>query len=1588
MLLKSAEEQVKLGKYYLGYDIGAVSVNRAILDRDLKIISILPYLRHYGEPAKMIAEDIENLLKDSRFGRIAGLSFTGSGGKNLTGLLKASFINEIEAIITAVKSLYPEIMTVIEIGGQDSKFIDLAAGDYAMNELCAAGTGSFLDQQASRFNLNIEQFCEIALKSSSPATIAGRCSVFAKSDMIHLQQEAASDEDIMLGLCYAMARSYKSGIVKGKKFKAPIIFCGGVSYNLAMFKAFEDILKEKIIIPENQASIGAIGAALKLAAGGTDGDIDMADILAVLKESIKSFKYEKETLKPLEIIKSTLPSGTTKPYIFNRDGSDGGDSEKNSGSGGTAGENTMGGKPGKIDAFIGIDVGSISTNVVAIDSDKKLISKVYLRTAGRPIEAVRKGIEIIGKQVGDKINVRAVGTTGSGRYLIGDLVGADIIINEITAQATAAGDIDKEVDTIFEIGGQDSKYISLENGVVVDFEMNKICAAGTGSFLEEQSERFDIKIEEFGDRALTARAPLNLGERCTVFMETNVLSHYQNGASIENILAGLAYSIAINYINRVVGTKKIGNKIFFQGAVAFNKAVVAAFENYLGKKIIVPQNHEVTGAIGTAIRALENHVEHSNFRGFDVIANIKYSQSSFECGGCPNMCEIKKVTSEGSKSLFYGGRCEKYEKKNTKKADLKDLFLQRDEILLNSYAKSIKNPGTALLNSRRGEDMTIQTAQTEKEPSIHDGTPQSESASLDNSIISKIEHQNDGKQKSSPEIKEGRLKVGLPFTMLTYEFYPFWNAYFSEMGIELVLSDKTNRKIINDGLGYVVAETCFPIKVMLGHIQNLLDKGVDYVFVPSIRDMPCDSKKIEGSRTGSYPCPFVQGLSTFVKASVPIDAGKILDPIVNFSFKEFLKNDQLQKLGAKFGKSKKLINNAVKAAYRAQEVFYRDIKKAGEKVLDNLKEDDFAAVIIARPYNSCDANISMDIPGKLRDLGIQAIPLDYLSVDNVDLFSQWPNMYWEFGDRILSAVDIIKKDKRLFPVYITNFGCGPDSFIMQFFEREIDRPFLKIEVDEHTAGAGVITRCEAFYDSLSNIKKLKTGYSFKEKKTEIPNPQFKRKDNRVLYIPYMGDGAYAIQAAFQSGGIESEIMMSDYETLEIGRKHTLGKECYPYILTTGDILKTLKYNDPSKCAFLMPLTHGPCRFGQYNQMQKILLKELGYPDVPIISPGAPESSQFYKEYDMQGKKGARLLSRAMIGAFTIDYMTKYLHGTRPYEINKGETELVYNGLIEMISEKLRDPGNEKVLASMAVIMSLAEKKFSSIAVNRTPKPLIGIVGEIYVRNHPYSNNEIIKMVEHLGGQVQIPDIGEWAYHTNATSKLDNSIKQKDLYFKILGNIRSAFSFNGNGADEIIESSNGSKGNGENILNFSRGLKFNVTNRVLNKLLHRYHRLLEHPVKDTDIIDLDESDIYEIWDNAEPYIIKWFGEAALSVGKSIHWIKKGADGIINVLPFTCMPGTMVTAISKSLREEYKVPWLNLAFDGLEQGTTDTRLEAFLYQAKQHKVEKLHKEGNQHIKEKPDREKKPEKTVEIPGKILQTFEKKVEGQDKEEEILEKV
>jgi len=598
----------EMGKdFFIGIDVGSVSIDFAVLSSDKKIIKTY-YKRTLGQPLQVCIDILKDILKEIPKESIRGIATTGSGGKLLANLLNGSFANEIISQAKAAEYLYPHVRTIIEMGGEDSKLIlldfssktgSIVIKDFATNTICAAGTGSFLDQQAHRLNISIEEeFSLLALKSQNRPRIAGRCSVFAKSDMIHLQQAATPDYDIVAGLCYAVARNFKSNIAKGKKFTKPIAFQGGVAANKGVAKAFEDVLgleRGELIIHELHGITGAIGATLLLIEN-PQKEFSFQGMDALENYLSNQKNLVSKGLKPLRIVKSSYSHIEDEEI-----------------------KQTLPNNGEKIDVFLGIDVGSISTNVVALDTNKKVIARRYLMTAGRPIEAVRRGLKEIGDEIGNFVNVKGVGTTGSGRYLIGDFVGADIVRNEITAQAKAAVDIDPSVDTIFEIGGQDSKYISLSNGVVIDFEMNKVCAAGTGSFLEEQAEKLNVNIkEEFGEIALSSKNPVPMGERCTVFIESDLMHHQQNGTPREDLISGLSYSIAYNYLNRVVGKRKIGNRIFFQGGVAANLGVIAAFENLLGKKIIVPPHHDVTGAIGVALLAMESHISSSNFKGFDM----------------------------------------------------------------------------------------------------------------------------------------------------------------------------------------------------------------------------------------------------------------------------------------------------------------------------------------------------------------------------------------------------------------------------------------------------------------------------------------------------------------------------------------------------------------------------------------------------------------------------------------------------------------------------------------------------------------------------------------------------------------------------------------------------------------------------------------------------------------------------------------------------------------------------------------------------------------------------------------------------------
>jgi predicted CoA-substrate-specific enzyme activase len=1403
----------EMNRLYLGIDVGSVSANTVIMGDHREVLEE-HYTRIKGQPLQTVQKILEEILRRIPAERFYFLSLTGIGGKLLSELLGGHFINEIIAQAKAVHYLYPQVRTIIDIGGEDSKLILLEdenghvkISDFSMNTLCAAGTGSFLDQQASRLGMTIEEFGQLALKSTNPPRIAGRCSVFAKSDMIHLQQIATPDYDIVAGLCYALARNFKSNIGKGKTFVKPISFQGGVAANVGMRRAFTDVLElidGELIIPKYFTSMGAIGSIL-MARESTEireGWIG----LDRLNQYIKEHKEEQSSFEPLCLSSHHLVSPPPLPSPLKGQGN------KGDGSGGE-----------KIEAYLGLDVGSISTNLVVIDREKRVLSKRYLMTAGRPIEAVRIGLREIGEEIGERVEIKGAGTTGSGRYLTADYVGADLVRNEITAQATAAVHIDRGVDTIFEIGGQDSKYISLDNGVVVDFDMNKVCAAGTGSFLEEQAEKLDISIkEEFGNLALSAQEPVRMGERCTVFIESDLVHHQQRGAQKDDLVAGLSYSIVQNYLNRVVGGRRIGNHIFFQGGTAFNKGVVAAFERVLGKKIIVPPDHDVTGAIGVAILAMEEKTwERSTFKGFDL-SQRRYEQSSFECKGCPNLCLIRKVSVEGEKPLFYGSRCEKYDViKRTKGSDIPDLFSEREKMLFAPY---------------EGEE---------------------------------------GLPPHAPEI-------GIPRIIYFHEMFPFWKAFFTELGYRVILSDATNKELIRRGVENVVAETCFPIKVSYGHVLNLLEKGMKRIFLPSLVNIKPSHPEIPNSSA----CPYAQSFPYAVPSSVDFKkAGvEVLQPILHFGFGRDHLEKELIDFGRSLRRGSKRVKRAFERAERFQALFYQSLLNRGKEVLDQVGSDDKIMVIVGRPYNSCDSGVNLEIPKKLRDLGVLPIPMDFLPLDSVKPSEEIQEMYWRYGQKILAAGKIVKEDPRLYAVYITNFGCGPDSFISHFF-RDLSKgkPYLQLEIDEHSADAGAITRCEAFLDSLKNVKA--------EKAPSLKRGNPKTDRTKKIYIPYMCDHSFPVVAAFKACGVEAEVFPeSDEETLYWGRKLTSGKECYPCILTTGDMVKLVK--DPNfdheRAAFFMPSGNGPCRFGQYHRFHRLILDDLGFHHVPIYSPNQDET--LYSDLGIMGSQFTRL---GWQGIVAVDLLMKKLLETRPYEKERGKTDQVYQESLKRICEAiLKGEDLEEALRR-------GVEQFNQIEVDGLgTKPLIGIVGEIFVRLNRFANEDVIRKIEQFGGEAWIAPLTEWILYINTIAK-KRSLKKKS---------------------------------------FSNLLKVFLTDYYQKKDEHHLEKIFKGQLR-----KFGEPKTKSIFKKAKPYLDSSFeGEAILSVGKTIDFARRGASGIVNIMPFTCMPGTIVSTILKRYREEnHNIPILNMAYDGQEQTNSLTRLEAFMYQAKEFQNRKNNK-----------------------------------------------
>ncbi|MCP4706915.1 MAG: CoA activase, partial [candidate division Zixibacteria bacterium] len=827
--------------------------------------------------------------------------------------------------------------------------------------------------------------------------------------------------------------------------------------------------------------------------------------------------------------------------------------------------------------------------------------------------------------------------------------------------------------------------------------------------------------------------------------------------------------------------------------------------------ITVPPHHDITGAIGAALLAIEeDSSKKTNFRGFDL-STRKYSIDTFVCDDCDNQCEIRKVELENEEPLYYGSRCEKYDiKKKSEVIEVPDYFKIRQQYLLKRYIDIDSNKLT-------------------------------------------------------------RGRVGFPRILHFFEHYPFWRALFESLGFKVINSDISNQEIVESALEKFSAETCFPIKLVYGHIENLINKNVDMIFLPSLTRFTEGDSPEEGSSI----CLYVQSISSSVKARFNFeDLGvKFIGDPIHLQQHSKVMHKQLRHLSKVLDVSFTEMETAIEKGFKAYNLFRNNLLKTGKEFLDDLKDDEKCLVVVSRPYNGFDRRLSLNIPQKARKMGIKVIHIDFLSLDI--LTDDLSSMYWLYGRKILSAANIIRNHPNLYGLFLTSFGCGPDSFISHFFRRSmIGKPYLQLELDEHSADAGMITRLEAFMDSLRfyNHKPPITDYS--------PVKQRFKSDGKILYIPKMCDHAYAVRASFERCGMNAVVMDDpDDQSLYYGKKFTSGKECFPCVVTTGDMIRQInsKGFDSEKAVFFMPGANGPCRFGQYSQLHRVILDELGHKDIPIYSPNSGTS---YGDFDLAKTDFRRV---AWKGSVFVDCLIKALLKTRPYEVEKGQADLIYKKYLHKV---------EDVIVEHKSIQELAEEagnSFNNIPLRFSDKPIIGLVGEIYLRNNSYSNNYLIEKLEALGCEVRIAIFTEWINYTTLTYKLD-SINYRRIK-GVLGSVIQAF----------------------------------IQHRDEHNISKRFAKYFP--------ID-DEIPIEKVLKNAQPYLpVEVRGEAALSIGKAIDFVGKGASGIVNCMPFNCMPGTIVSSLSSKVAGDLgNVPWLNISYEGLQDTGEETKLEAFVDQVK--------------------------------------------------------
>lgn len=1351
---------------HIGIDIGSTTVKIAVLN-DAKQCMHACYVRHYTDIRQKVWDLLQNAYEIFGDQQIT-LAITGSGGIALAEYLGIPFIQEVIAGTKAVRTYYPQSDVIIELGGEDAKITYLTGGnEHRMNGNCAGGTGAFIDQMATLLHTDASGLNELAKQSDTLYPIAARCGVFAKTDIQALLNEGASKENVAASVFQSIVFQTITGLACGRPIKGTVCFLGGpLTYLSQLRKQFAKTLHltpEQVIAPENAQVYVAIGAAL----GSFDAKpLSFMNLMGQLRNVDESSLAQSDRIDPLFHNEAELKefqerhSKHTVAYA---------DLASYSGP-----------------CYLGMDAGSTTIKSVLLSEDNKILYTHYQNNEGSPLLAAQKIVEEVYSRLPKGAFIAKAGITGYGEGLIKEALHLDIGEVETIAHYQAAAHFCPDVDFILDIGGQDMKCSRVKDGHIEDILLNEACSSGCGSFLDTFAKSLNLSIEDFSKAALLAKSPIDLGSRCTVFMNSKVKQAQKEGATMADISAGLSYSVIKNALYKVIKVKdpaKLGKHVVVQGGTFYNDAVLRAFEKLLGRHVIRPAIAGLMGAFGMGlICRTAYHTDHtkSSILTLDELAKLHVTTSIRHCGKCTNNCLLTVNTFNDGRSFITGNRCERgaagsvTQHHNT----LPNMYKVKYNLLFNKYKPLADGP---------------------------------------------------------------RGTVGIPRVLNMYEDYPFWFTFFTKLGYTVVLSDPSSKKLFEKAMDTIPSDSaCYPAKMVHGHIENLLEKGVDRIFYPCIQNGPD-----EGSRDNTFNCPMVMSYPDVIRHNMEerlSDTNTLyLCPFLPLHDKKRI-IPRLQEELRVWNLGKKEIKEAALAAWDEEESYkqtYRDLTK---KALDMLaKRGERAIVLCGRPYH-VDPEINHGIPELINSLGLAV-----LTEDGVAPLGQLPKELrvvdqWSYHSRLYRAAQYVVSQPNLELVELNSFGCGLDAIVadqVQEILAQGHKIHTLLKIDEGSNLGAIRIRLRSLLFVMNHRQK--------ETAPTVPYSYhkaiFTKEDAKtnVILAPSMTPIHFPMfQAAFAHEGYHMEILPHQgQKAIDTGLAYIHNDACYPAIMSLGQIITALKSGkyDLKHTSVIISQTGGCCRATNYIGMIRKALADAGMADVSILSlttkglnkqPGFKPHLGFWH----------RLVMAMIYG----DALQQVLYRTRPYEKVKGTAEALFKKWQDKCTKDLMKADIHTFKQNICAIIS----EFDHIDMHEEKKPRIGLVGEIYVKFHPIANNHIVRMIEEEGGEIIVSGLADFFLY----GLLDSQFRHKYLS----GSWLSSF-----------------------------------TSKTMVKLLNWYRKPYCDAVAKSQHFDPITS-IYDIADEAKQYLSLGHeaGEGWFLTGDMIDLIKRGAKNIVCLQPWACLP----------------------------------------------------------------------------------------------------